>query len=63
VATAQATAISTHAAVMSADGTTTADAVGLGGVSTDVHKLVLSGRTSQIMLSGKTSSIFLRRVA
>jgi hypothetical protein len=55
--------ISTNAAVFSSDGTSTGVFVGSGGISGDLHQMILVPRTGQIKLVPTSSRILLRNVA
>jgi hypothetical protein len=62
-ATAAGIGISTNAAVFSSDGTSTGVFVGSGGISGDLHQMILVPRTGQIKLAPTSSRILLRNVA
>jgi hypothetical protein len=55
--------ISTHAAAFSSDGTSDSAFVGSGGISGDLHQVILVPRTGQIKLVPTSSWILLRNVA
>jgi hypothetical protein len=63
VATVAGIGISTHAAAFSSDGTSDSAFVGSGGISGDLHQVILVPRTGQIKLVPTSSWILLRNVA